>query len=289
MPTWIIFSLGSALIVSVSSLIEKKILNKEHTIQYSVTLTFLVGLLSLPFLFFIDYSSLSLKIVLIIFAVSVIASYAYFLVAKATKHMEISVISPLLSMAPAMTALIAFLFLGETLRAPQLSGLILIVLGSFILEKASKEKFHFHIFKKNNYVYFVFLALVLYSITASLDRYVLLSPSISPLSYLVIVQIFIAFNFFVISLIQKRPAELLSGLRQAGGQTFIIALLTTCSRFLLLNAISLAYVGLVVALKHISSLFTTILGGKLFHEKNIGEKTMACLLIVVGVIVMILL
>jgi uncharacterized membrane protein len=63
----------------------------------------------------------------------------------------------------------------------------------------------------------------------------------------------------------------------------LIALLTTLYRLAQAHATALAAVGLVVAVKRSSALFTTVIGGELFREHDLIRKSVACLIMIVGV------
>ena len=48
--------------------------------------------------------------------------------------MQISEVAPLFNLTPGFLAILAFLFLGEILTRYQVGGLILLMLGSYVLE-----------------------------------------------------------------------------------------------------------------------------------------------------------
>jgi len=45
-----------------------------------------------------------------------------------------------------------------------------------------------------------------------------------------------------------------------------------------------AMIALIIPIKRTSTLFTTIFGGKLFHEKNLSVKILACIIMVWGTV-----
>ena len=49
-----------------------------------------------------------------------------------------------------------------------------------------------------------------------------------------------------------------------------------------MQAIQLAFAGLVIAVKRMSAFFVVLIGGELFHEKNLLRKSIACLIMLAG-------
>jgi uncharacterized membrane protein len=63
----------------------------------------------------------------------------------------------------------------------------------------------------------------------------------------------------------------------------LVAILTSLHRWMQGEATALAAVGLVIAIKRSSALFTTVIGGELFKEKDLMRKSIACLIMIGGV------
>jgi len=78
------------------------------------------------------------------------------------------------------------------------------------------------------------------------------------------------------------------GLKNSGWWILLVAVFTLGYRVAQAEAVSIAYVALVGAIKRSSALFSTIIGGELFQEKNLFRKSVACLIIVVGVLIIVL-
>ncbi len=67
--------------------------------------------------------------------------------------------------------------------------------------------------------------------------------------------------------------------------TAVSGLLTTAFYYF---AIKSAYISLVMPILLVSTLLTTIVGGEFFREKNIFYKSTACVIMVIGVLLIIL-
>jgi len=55
-----------------------------------------------------------------------------------------------------------------------------------------------------------------------------------------------------------------------------------------MQAIQLAYAGLVIAIKRMSAFFVVLIGGEIFHEKNLLRKSIACLIMIGGAALIVL-
>jgi multidrug transporter EmrE-like cation transporter len=67
-----------------------------------------------------------------------------------------------------------------------------------------------------------------------------------------------------------------------------IAILTVASRLAQSSAVAIApVVGPVIAIKRSGSLFTTLIGGEIFHEKFLLRKAFACGVMLAGIVMVI--
>ncbi len=289
MIPWFIFAIASAILNSLASITQKKTLFKEHAMEFSTVLALFNAILVIPFFLTLDYSSLALLPLAATFLVALLASIAFLLVARSIRHMEISEASPLLSLAPGLIALLALFFLRETLTPTQISGLILLVLGAYLLEAKHKGLLApFQAFRKSVYIHLIFVAMILYSIVSLLDRFILSVLHFPLDAYMAFAHLFLAVNFLLmLTFFHDGMKGVKHGIVTAGRWIFLIAVLTVCYRFLHLRAVEMANVGLVASLAHTSAFLTTLLGGELFHEKNLARKSFSCLIIVVGAVLII--
>jgi len=165
---------------------------------------------------------------------------------------------------------------------------LLLTVGSFVLEaenynmkKIFTKKF------KSNYFYYIFLALILYGFCSILDKFIL--NTVPPLTFIPIVHFFIAINFIILICIFHNGFEgIKHGIKSAGRWIFLVAILVTGYRLLQAQAISMTYVSLVIPIKRMSNLFATVVGGRIFHEKNLAKRTLACIIMLAGAVLVIL-
>lgn len=287
---WYVFSLISALGVSITSLIEKSVLKKEHAMQFTAVLAIFVALLSLPFFAVIDYQALPFWPMVYLFFYSAFGALGFYLISKGVRHMEVSVSSPLIALSPGLIAVLSYIFLDEILSQWQVAGLMLLIIGAYALEthRGGSLLEPFRTFRDSKYIHYLFWALLIYGFTAVSDRLVLGHYHIQPEAYLAFVSIFLLFHYMVmLALFNEGWQDVKVGFQQAGWWIFIMAVVTVGYRYSQTYAVSMANVGLASAVKHTSVLLTTVIGGEMFHEKNLFRKTMAAIIICGGVILLV--
>jgi drug/metabolite transporter (DMT)-like permease len=289
--SWLIYALICAIFTSAAALVQKKTLIKQHAMEFSASLALINFILSIPLFFFIDFSNVTLQALGLIFVVSFFGSIAFLLIAKSIRHMEISAASPLLVLGPGISALLAFFILGERLTILQSVGILTLIIGSYILElKNHHDLFHpLRVVKQSKYVYFIFLALLIYGFCAVFDRMLLTKFAVEPLTYIAFVHVFIAFHFLVLmTFFHDGIKGIKFGIKNAGPWLFVIAILTISYRLAQMEAVKMAYVGLVLPVKRMSALFTTVIGGGIYHEHNLLRKVVSCMIMIVGVLMLVL-
>lgn len=288
---WFLFAILSALFLSASSLIEKKSLKRVHSIDLSVATGFVNLIFSIPFLFFIDWSNVNNASLLIIVGSSLLTSMAFYMIAKAMRHMEISVVSPFLALSPGTTAIAGFFLLNEILDKQGILGIFLMIVGSYILTlHPEHDLMHpFRIFKSSKYFKFIFISLILYSFAGVFDRAIIFNFGVPVANYMFFMSFFIAIWYFPILLFLGRGAKEISmGFKLEKKNIILSSLLTVLYRLFEMQALALAFVGLVSAIKRSSSFFITLVGGQLFHEKNLRRKLYASAIIIIGTVLIVL-
>ncbi len=288
---WVLFAFLCAILLSAAALLEKRVLTKVHAFDYSATLAFFSFLVSLPFLFVLDYSSINGLTLLLIFIASIFGALAFYLVAKGTRHLEISTVSPLLALSPGSTSLLAFFVLGETLDIQHVIGIVLMIVGSYVLAMDSQHNLGdpLRSFFRSRYVQFVLLSLILYSCGAILDRAIINVFKVPIVTYIFFAHFFISLLYIPIGFIFGGSFRgILQTIKVAGPYVLLASVFTVGYRFFQMQALALASVGLVSAIKRSSNFFTTLIGGELFHEKNLARKTVASLVIICGTLLIVL-
>lgn len=288
---WFFYAGMCALLVSGANLVQKHVLRKVHVIDFSAAMALLNVLFSLPFLFFVDFKALNGFIIFLISVTALISAAAFFLVNKGFRHLEVSTVAPLLALSPASSSILAFLILGEKVSILQISGILFMIIGSYILTTEPKKSLldPFYLFLKSRYVHVVFLSLFCYGIISIFDRSILHNFRVSIPSYIFFLNFFIALAFIPISgIFGVGYKGVIIGFREGGWKLFVASIFTVLYRLFEMKALVLAPVALVSGIKRTSSLFTTVIGGEIFHERNLGRKIVASIVIVAGTILVVM-
>ncbi len=287
--TWFFYAVIAAFCISLGSIIEKRTLVKTHSIDFAYTLAVVVAIVSVPVFFFFPLEVLTGKVLLTGYLISIASTIAFIEVTKGVRHMEISASAPLFLLSPFMTATFAFLFLDERLSPLQLCGMALLAVGTYVLEtdRLRDVRSFFRHIAGEHYARLIIFAMFLYSLTSVAERLVFGTWHIPPVLFVGLLHMFILLNFILLSLYKKKPLMSFIPILRVSWKPFvIISVLAIVSRVAYAEAVALAAVGLVVATKRSSSLFTTVIGGELFHDKHLLRRSVACSIMITGVALM---
>ncbi len=280
---WYFFGLMAAIFFSARMLVEKKTLIKEHALEMSTVLSIFIFILFFVFIGKVDFS-ISFDIVILIFFIAILCTFGFWFLAKGIRHMQVSVTSPLLNFSPAFVAILAVVFLGEKLSYLQLGGISLLVFGSYFLEVEHPLKNPFkpfiHLFK-SKYTQYLFLAMILYSFVSILDKFIL--GKIDQFTYLFISQFFVMINFiFLINFLHDGFKGIGHGIKKAGKWIFLLAMIFIAQRIFYMTSVTMIQVSLAYPLYRVGTLFSTIIGGKLFHDGHAIHRIITCLIMIIG-------
>jgi len=287
--SWFLFALGGAFFAAVASILQKKVLFREHTLEFSLALSIMNVVAAIPLALFADFSNVDFFVLGIILAGSVPSFLSFLLFTKSLRKLELSESSPLFSLAPIFVTLLAFLFLGERLTMIQMGGVLLMVLGIFVLEMKSLRLFVVPIgSERSRSLFYVFLSLVLYGFSAILGRIILADFGVDPLANTFIASVFIAVLFLMYAVACDFPLRsLYAGIRQSFMPIILISVMITIHRVLLGTAIQIGTaIGLVIAADRLSVLFSVAGGGKFFHESRMVKKIFSSAVIVAGAVLL---
>ncbi|PIP27072.1 MAG: hypothetical protein COX30_03900 [Candidatus Moranbacteria bacterium CG23_combo_of_CG06-09_8_20_14_all_39_10] len=289
--TWFFLTITAVFFITIESIFEKKTLAKARTFEFAAMFAFANALVLLPFLFVADLSQINFFILGAIFLASIPSAGLSLLVFKTLKHNELSETASLLALSPLFVSFFAFIVLGEMLSYMQFLGLLLMVGGMIFLE-LKNLKFSSGIFRKGRgkYIWYIIACLLLGGVSAVFDRTVLFRLGIKPLTYLLIIQIFIAINYALFFLSKPHLVRDLKGsVKETWKIVLFISGLTVAHRYMYASAIQVAAsIGLVVAIYKLSSLSNVIAGGKFFAEGSILKKITVSMVVLSGTVLLVL-
>lgn len=284
---WFGLAFLSALFSAGAAISQKKVLFKVDAVSFSFVLSLFNLILLLPALFFHLPELPESNIFIAVVIKSFLASAAFLYVMRALGSFEISSALPLMALTPGIVALLSFLVLGDMINLFGIIGILLMILGSYLLESSNSgnwmDPLKELVYGKNRK--YIFLALGIFSLTSVLDRLILWKYKLPPLDFLMIQQVF-AVIFFALVYFLARKNNDLTGLSFPVKKYFyfflFISIATLAYRYFQMEAVKLAPAALVLSVKRLSILVAIIIGGKLFSEKGLYRKITATIIILAG-------
>ncbi len=289
MIEWYLLALISALFSATASIFEKKVLFKEKALAFSTLFALFNFLLAIPFFFFINFQTLTSISLLVLFIKSVLGALAFLCVMLGIKNLELSNALPLLVLTPGLVAIGALIFLKEYLSSLEILGLILLLLGTYLLQLKQNQKFlsPFKTLIKTKGHQYILIALLLFTITSILDKALLKNFNLPVNAFMGFQHLFLAIIFITFLLLSKKPNNLNHTLKNSWKLVLIISVLTIIYRYTQIQAVKLAPVALVLSLKRISVFFAVVIGGKLFKEHNLLQRIIATAIMITGAVLVI--
>ena len=287
MLAWYYFVLISSVLMGVSTIIEKNTLKNEHAAAYSAAFTIIILPLSLIFLPFANFH-ITLYEVAVIYIVSLISTSTYILSARAYRHGDISITSPLLSSVPVMfTVLFAFLFIGERLSVIQYASIVVLIVSSYFMVFDTGKDVRGG-YNKGKYTAIILFDSMLMASGTVIMKY-LFDLNVNIFTYLILVEYFIAFNMVLLMLFRYDGLrEIASNIKRYKAPILAIAVLTTLYRVTYYLAAAPAAIGLVYTLRNsVYVLITVAIGGILFSEKKLASKTLLSAIIIIAAYVLV--
>lgn len=290
MNSWVIFILIATVFTAFDSLISKRILSKEHAMEFTAVFGLFFLIVCSPLFFYIDYSLLNFKVLALIFGGTFLSVLGAIYMHKSIRHTDVGTVMSLWVLGPAFVALAAFFILGEKLTYMQMSGIGLLMVGAYVLESKNHQKI-FDPFKtlfKEKYLRYVIIALVIYSISAVIDRYALSNLNMQIEAFIAFSALFYAIlGFTALNMFHNGVKGLENGIKNVGWWVLIVAFLSLLTSFYQAKAIAIAPVGLVLTVKRLATLIVIIIGGEMFHEDRILRKCISAGIMIVGVVLIV--
>ncbi len=279
---WILLAFGVALFDSLKNVAAKATLKNvdEYVVAWS-NCFFSAILLSPVLLFEIPEIKPMYFAGLLVSGSLNVAALVFFM--KSIKHSDLSISVPLTTLSPLLLLITSPIIVGEFPNSQGIAGMVLIVLGAYLLNLKSSWKGFFAPFKaivfEKGPRYMLFVVL-LWSITANFDKIGVVNSS--PLFYSFTIQAYIGFVLllFVLPTFKKQPGLFRKNFKALSGIGALSALTIICHMI----AISLTIVPYVISIKRTNSILSVIFGRIFFKEGNLKERLTASILMFIGVL-----
>lgn len=206
---------------------------------------------------------------------------SFILYTKAIRVSPLSLVVPLISLTPVFLVFTSFIILGELPTPAGFFGILLVVVGAYILNlkglgEGVLEPFK-SIFKERGCVYMIITAF-LFSIDSTLSK--ILVQKSSPLFYGAIYLAIMAISLLVISYFMSRKniVQLKSNFKSLFPIGLFFGLMVIFHNF----AIRLVIVPYMISIKRTSSIFSVLYGWLWFKEKNIKARLIGAVVMLIG-------
>jgi drug/metabolite transporter (DMT)-like permease len=203
---------------------------------------------------------------------------------KAIKASPLSLTLPFLAFTPAFLMLTGWLILHETLSPEGVSGILLIVAGSYCLHLSRIRKgllAPFAAIAREPGSRFMLLAAFLYSITSAIGKLGVLhsSPAFFGIVY------FICLGILMLAMMPMVPGARMASLGSKPLAGFAVGAVYAVMVFSHMAAISMVQAAYMIAVKRTSLIIGVLYGAFLFREENIPERLIGAVIMVCGVLV----
>lgn len=281
----ILYALFSAILKGVQTIYNKKNAVDSGVYVTSFSVRFIpiiiVGPMLIIKLYFSGMPEIGGRFYLALVISGVINIIATLVKIKAYEISDVSLIAPITSISPGLTAIAAFFIVNESTTLLGSIGLILIMVGVYVMnlkkEMTLLEPF-ISIFKHRG-VQLIFLVLLLYSVSASYDKIGVLASS--PILWVLAIHIFISLALFPI--MKKVETNWRKKFLDNKKNLIIMGLLSGGSIIFQMMSLELILVSYTISIKRMSVLISVFLSWVILGEKNnIKKRALASFIILLG-------
>ena len=282
----IIVILGRVIFASFANVLQKKLAIQNHHPLFIVMASYaLLSVISLPILLSLPIVHLSEYFwVNIVIAALLDMAGTLFLVFSLSKT-DLSIFGPLNAYKIVISMLLAMVFLSEMPSSQGFLGITIIIIGSFFLmhgtTKKTNQKSLFILFT-NRGVQYRFLSILLFSLgTLPLKNAVMEGQALTTTIFWCL----IGFPLAILSYFLFNKREEQSFFQQAKPvlpELTYLAITLFLMQYLTMIVLSKLLIAYSLALFQFSMVLQVFLGYRIFKEKNIKSRLIACLIMSIG-------
>ena len=297
---WLILAFLSAALLGFYDVFKKKSLQENAVIPVLTLNTLFSSLIFLPFiilsaqghipedsLFYTHQYGWAEHRYILLKAVIVLSSWllAYF----GLKHLPITIVGPINATRPVMVLIGALTFFSEKLNVWQWTGVIIAMIGLWMLSRSSKKEGID--FKHNKWIVFVVLANVLWAISGLYDKFLMASPGnggvgLDKLAVQSWYNIYQFFMMFLMLFLLWWPTHKKTTPFRWDWCIILISLFLSAADFAYFYALGLegAMISIVSMVRRGSVVVSFLFGAMVFHEKNLKSKVVDLLLVLISML-----
>ena len=281
--TWFLFAFLTALFRSLTDVAGKK--KKKNMDEYIVA--WALFLFALPFisllLFFTEIPEIGPKFWLALFVGGGLNVFTNLIYMRAIKLSDLSITIPMVTFTPLFMLITSPIILGEFPNVYGITGIILIVSGSYMLNLKEKKKGYLEPFKalvKEKGPRLMLLVAFIWSITANFDKIGIEHSSV--FFWPVAVNAFIAVGFIPVVLTKSKGKT--RQLTKNYKTLLPIGLFHGLMIVFQMIAVSMTLVAYVISIKRTSATLSVLFGSLFFKEKGLRERLAGSLIMILGVV-----
>jgi drug/metabolite transporter (DMT)-like permease len=222
--------------------------------------------------------------VIITTVINIIATILYY---KAFSITDLSLAVPMLAFTPIFLVFTSFFILRESTSFFGLLGILLVVIGSYILNSSREKGFlaPFKQFFRNKGVVLMLIVAVMFSISVNFDK--LAVTNSDPIFGIGVVSILLGLFFLFFSISKK--CEIKSSFRKNFSLLALMGTMLVGAAIFVNLAYTMQNVSYVIAIKRLSIVFSVVYGGLMFREKDMLRRVLGAAIMLLGVVFIIIL
>ncbi len=280
---WILLAFLTALFASLKNVFSKHGLKNVDEYVVSWAFRFFPTILLLPVFFLIGVPEIKPGFWLMLVIGVVFITTTTILLMKALKYSDISIVAPMTAFTPLFMLITSPLITKEFPSVYGLLGVLLIVIGSYVLNIKERKKSYFWPLKaliKEKGAQYMLIVAFIWSIGSNVDKIGVLNSS--PLFWVVATNGFAALILFPIML-KKSSVKIKSTFKFL--KFFVgLGLLVVLGQIFQMTAITLTQVIYVITIKRTSIIMSVIFGYLIFKEKGFKERIFGSVLMLLGIV-----
>ncbi len=283
---WVLFAFLGAFSESLKDVFSKKALDSvknidEYVAAWSMRFFALPFLLSL--LLFVEIPVIGEGFWIALLVSGGLNTITTILYMKALKASDISITVPMVTFTPLFLLITSPLILGEFPGVWGVVGIVLIVLGSYMLNiKKIHEGFFapFRALLHEKGPRYMLLVAFIWSITSNFDKVGIINSS--PVFWTASLNLFLTMTLLPIMLLKSYSCT--TQVKKNIKVLLPIGFFTAIMHIFIMTALSLTLVAFVISIKRTNALFGVMWGKLIFKEKDIKDRLAGAAIMVVGVV-----
>ncbi|HLC60825.1 MAG TPA: EamA family transporter [Candidatus Nanoarchaeia archaeon] len=280
---WVILPIAAGFFDSVFYSVLKKLSGIDIYAKIALLNIITVPFLALGFIFF-NIPKIASMFYLVIFINIIIFFIAQMLMIKSLEVSNLSISIPMLSFTPVFLLLTSYLMLNEFPSLAGLFGVLLVVLGSYVLNIHGAKHGYLDPVKsifKNKGIFYMVIVAFLYSLCANLGK---IGVNLSNPAYYMFM-FYLIYSMLLFVIFYKKVKSNITILGKNLNYFVFGGFSTAASEILIGIAYKYSIVPYIISLKRTSILFAVLIGIFLFKEKNIKQAILGSAIMFVGVLI----